>query len=86
MVVQCKYNVAPLLIILIFFSCHHPDTFFTSLPSSRTHIGFANNLEERENLSILSYIYYYNGGGVAIGDINNDGLPDIYFTSNNPGA
>jgi len=85
MVVQCKYNGAPLLMILIFFSCHHPDTFFTSLPSSRTHIGFANNLEERENLSILSYIYYYNGGGVAIGDINNDGLPDIYFTSNSPG-
>src|ERR1700681_3113508 len=73
------------LVFLYLISCHRPDRLFTSLPSSETHVDFANNLDTRPNLGILSYIYYYNGGGVAIGDINNDGLPDIYFTSNNKG-
>ncbi|MGH2564516.1 MAG: FG-GAP repeat domain-containing protein, partial [Ginsengibacter sp.] len=55
------------------------------LSSSTTHIDFVNNLEPNDSLGILNYIYYYNGGGVAIGDINNDGLPDIYFTANSKG-
>jgi enediyne biosynthesis protein E4 len=79
-----KYLFSPLAILFL-ISCHRPDKLFTSLPSSKTHIDFANNLEDRKDLSILSYIYYYNGGGVAIGDINNDGLPDIYFTANSRG-
>ena len=74
-----------LVLLLLLISCHRPDKMFTSLPSSKTHIDFANNLEDKQNLGILSYIYYYNGGGVAIGDINNDGLPDIYFTANSKG-
>src|SRR5882724_1793318 len=73
------------LLSLILYSCNQPDKIFKSLTSSQTHIQFANNLEDRQNLGILNYIYYYNGGGVAIGDINNDGLPDIYFTSNSKG-
>ena len=67
---------------LLFISCHKSDKLFTSLSPSATNIHFANNLEKREGLSILYYLYYYNGGGVATGDINNDGLPDIYFTAN----
>ncbi|MFL5787686.1 MAG: FG-GAP repeat domain-containing protein, partial [Flavisolibacter sp.] len=74
-----------LLLFLLFNSCHKKDKLFISLPSSKTHIDFTNNLEKREGLGILYYIYYYNGGGVAVGDINNDGLPDIYFTANSYG-
>ena len=70
------------------FSCQQKSknsAIFESLPSSETKVDFANNLEKNPNLGILNYIYYYNGGGVAIGDINNDGLPDIYFTANSKG-
>ncbi|HWY36805.1 MAG TPA: VCBS repeat-containing protein, partial [Nitrosopumilaceae archaeon] len=66
-------------------SCQQPNEYFIHLPQSKTHIDFENNLPDDPKLSILSYIYYYNGGGVAIGDINQDGLPDIYFTSNTRG-
>jgi hypothetical protein len=55
---------------------------FRSLPSSRTGIDFSNQLEETVELNILNYLYFFNGGGVAVGDLNQDGLPDLYFTAN----
>lgn len=55
---------------------------FTLLPTDSTHIYFNNPLEEGLNTNVLLYEYFYNGGGVAIGDVNNDGLQDIYFSSN----
>lgn len=55
---------------------------FRLLPSTSTHIDFSNMLDESEKLNVLSYEYFYNGGGVAVGDINNDGLEDLFFTSN----
>lgn len=58
---------------------------FDQLPQSHTGITFTNTLEKKEKLNILYYLYYYNGGGVACGDINNDGLDDIYFTANSKG-
>src|ERR1700737_2725203 len=58
-------------------------TVFTLLTSKETGVNFKNISVENEQINILTYEYLYNGGGVAIGDINNDGLKDIYFTSNN---
>ncbi|MFD1145203.1 VCBS repeat-containing protein [Larkinella insperata] len=55
---------------------------FTLLSSDETHVDFANNLTEGLNTNVLMYEYFYNGGGVAVGDVNNDGLDDLYFTGN----
>ncbi|UTA66316.1 VCBS repeat-containing protein [Emticicia sp. 21SJ11W-3] len=55
---------------------------FTLLEPEKTHIDFQNVINEGLNTNVLMYEYFYNGGGVAVGDVNNDGLDDIYFTSN----
>jgi len=58
------------------------DPLFQSLPASATGIHFSNDIRETEELNVLNYEYFYNGGGVAAGDINNDGLVDLLFTAN----
>jgi len=55
---------------------------FTLMPADSTHITFANTLNEGLNTNVLLYEYFYNGGGTSVGDVNNDGLQDIYFSSN----
>ncbi len=71
--------------VILFPTCkgkEKSDILFSMMPVSQTGISFENKIADTDTLNILDYLYYYNGGGVAIGDINNDGLPDIYFTSN----
>ena len=68
---------------VVFYSCKNDRaTLFTSLDKNTTGITFQNTLFEDGPLNVANYIYFYNGGGVAIGDINNDSLPDILFTGN----
>lgn len=57
-------------------------TLFVLRDSKHTGITFHNGLNQTPELNILNYLYFYNGAGVAAGDFNNDGLPDLYFTSN----
>ncbi len=59
-----------------------PTTLFTLLPSSHTNITFANDLTYTEEFNPYTYRNFYNGGGVGLGDINNDGLLDIFFCGN----
>ncbi len=57
-------------------------TLFSLLPGEKTGINFINKVENQKNFNIFKYRNFYNGGGVAIGDVNNDGLSDIYLTGN----
>jgi hypothetical protein len=69
--------------ILFLCSCRQQtQKLFTELSSSQTGIDFRNDIVENESRNILTYEYLYNGGGVAVGDLNNDGLADILFTGN----
>ena len=57
-------------------------TLFTQVPPQQSGINFQNTITESPTQNVLAYEYFYNGGGVAVGDLNNDGLPDIVFTGN----
>ena len=64
------------------FSCEAPDYLLEKVSPQVSGIDFENKIEDDEAVSILDYMYFYNGGGVAVGDIDNDGLDDIYLISN----
>ncbi len=76
-----KYIIIAITTTLL-FSCKKRQTLFVKTDPSVTGITFANTLQESEEDNILSYEYFYNGGGVAVGDVNNDGKVDVFFTGN----
>src|SRR5258708_15218500 len=81
----CKF----VFFILIAFclSCHKKDeikkedALFRLMSSTQTGITFNNKVVDKAGFNVFNYRNFYNGGGVAIGDVNNDGKPDIFFTS-----
>jgi hypothetical protein len=69
-------------ILLFGCSADKERTLFNKLPADKTNIQFENTLIYNPDFNIYRYRNFYNGGGVALGDINNDGLLDVFFTSN----
>lgn len=78
------------LFSLIIIGCSEEQTnkqpiekvLFNEVDATISGLDFSNDLNEKGTLNIIEYLYYYNGGGVALGDLNNDGLDDIYLTAN----
>ena len=89
---KCNYWLALAVVSALLFSCrqkpneakYNPpaDPLFTKIESAQSGVSFRNDVEDDSTYNILTYRNFYNGGGVAIGDINNDGLPDIFLTAN----
>ncbi|MEM7367905.1 MAG: VCBS repeat-containing protein [Bacteroidota bacterium] len=78
-----KKSVYCVMLMMLAFSCEQkPKQLFSKLSPSKTGIDFANKLTETHTYNYFTYPYMYLGGGVSIGDINNDGLDDIFFTGN----
>ena len=77
-----KYLLTYFCAILLIGCQQRDELLFKNLSPTQSKVTFQNDVTESEDLNILDYLYFYNGGGVAIGDINEDGLPDIFFSGN----
>lgn len=80
--INVKWIIIVLLLLIASQQLSAQQPLFKLLDTTATGVAFRNDINESEDLNVLAYEYFYNGGGVAVGDINNDGLPDIFFTAN----
>ncbi len=75
-----------LLLYILIIGCRSESgsdsRLFTLLTETQTGVSFNNTLVHEADFNIIDYLYFYDGGGVAIGDINNDRLPDLFFSGN----
>ena len=77
-----KYLLFFLFISSLFLCSCGNETVFTKLSAEETNITFSNRITELDTMNVLTFEYVNNGGGVALGDFNNDKLVDVYFTGN----
>src|SRR5437870_2843515 len=79
-----KFNniLLPVFYIVCFASCRQKQTLFRFVSSKHSGIHFANTIVESDSVNPIDLTNIYNGGGVGVGDFNNDGLQDLYFTGN----
>ena len=68
-------------LLILVSACNRPQNMFRQLSASHTGITFNNEVIENDSVNPLDLEFLYNGGGVAVGDFNNDSLPDLYFTA-----
>lgn len=78
------FSISFIVGILFLFSCNKKPELATALFELKesTGINFLNKVKDAKDFNIFTYRNFYNGGGVAIGDIDNDGLADVFFTAN----
>ena len=70
------------LCIWLLASCNKKNTLFENISASHSGVSFNNVIVENDSMNPLNVVNIYNGGGVGIGDFNNDGLQDIFFGGN----
>jgi len=66
---------------IFLFSCHSSPPLFKKISSEHSGITFNNIVMENDSINPIDMEFLYNGGGIGVGDFNNDGLPDLYFTA-----
>ena len=75
-------KISPVFLLLALISCKKSNTLFQEVAASKSGIEFVNQLTYSDSLTVLDFEYMFNGAGVAVIDINNDGLQDVFFTGN----
>src|SRR5450755_324600 len=75
-----KFFSCALIICVLVTACNSRETVFKKISSGHSGIHFNNAISENDSINPIDLEFMYNGGGVAVGDFNNDGLQDLYFT------
>ena len=78
-----RYLISYCLLFLLGCSADKKQSLaFELLPATATGVAFENTITESDSVNLFDYYYIYNGAGVAVGDVNNDGAPDLFFGGN----
>src|SRR5688572_10085608 len=82
MKLRVKSGISIVVFLLLLSGCQDEKQLFQKLEFESSGVVFENTLNPTEDFIIIDYLYFYNGGGVAVGDINGDELPDLFFSGN----
>ena len=83
---KCGAWLVFIIVVCFFYSCEEGeaqmDSIFEQVSGEELGIDFSNQLVDTDSMNIIQYLYFYNGAGVGVGDVNSDDLPDVFFASN----